>query len=81
MLCNQPASSTPCLQPFLQDGFAVGGALTVADIALFDLTAFYIQKYGGEFEAAYPALAAHHAKIAALPRIAAYLAGPLRPAK
>ncbi|KAI7836085.1 hypothetical protein COHA_010054 [Chlorella ohadii] len=64
-----------------QDGFAVGGALTVADIALFDLTAFYIQKYGGEFEAAYPALAAHHAKIAALPRIAAYLAGPLRPAK
>ncbi|PRW57978.1 flagellar associated [Chlorella sorokiniana] len=64
-----------------QDGFAVGGALTVADIALFDLVSFYRQKFGGEFDATYPALVAHHAKIAALPRIAAYLAGPLRPAK
>ena len=59
----------------------MGGALTVADVALFDLTTFYRQKYGSEFDTAYPALVAHHAKIAALPRIAAYLASPLRPAK
>ena len=59
----------------------MGGTLTAADISLFYLTDLYVRKYGGEFEATYPALATHHAKIAALPRIAAYLAGPLRPAK
>lgn len=61
-----------------QDGFAVGGALTVADISLYDMTEFYLRKYGAKFGAAYPALVAHHAKIAGLPRIAAYLASPLR---
>jgi len=34
-----------------------------------------------EVEAAYPALAAHHARVAALPGIAAYLASPRRSAK
>lgn len=56
----------------------MGGALTVADISLYDMTEFYLRKYGAKFGAAYPALVAHHAKIAGLPRIAAYLASPLR---
>lgn len=38
-------------------------------------------KFGERFDDAYPALVAHHAKIAALPTVAAYLAGPNRPSR
>ncbi|KAL4434320.1 hypothetical protein ABPG75_000761 [Micractinium tetrahymenae] len=61
-----------------QGGFAVGPSLTIADVALLDLTDLYLSKHADKFSLVYPALADHHAKIAALPRIAAYLASPRR---
>jgi len=41
----------------------------------------HLTKFGEQFEKQYPALVAHHAKIAALPTVAAYLASPNRMAK
>ncbi|KAL4423230.1 hypothetical protein ABPG77_000022 [Micractinium sp. CCAP 211/92] len=64
-----------------QGGFAVGPSLTIADLALFDLTDLYLTKYGDKLRLVYPVLAAHYDKVAALPRIAAYLASPQRPSK
>ena len=65
-----------------QDGFAVGSKLTIVDLYLFDLTDAHHRVFGAEkFNAVYPAVGAHHAKIAALPAVAAYLASPLRSAK
>lgn len=114
---SPPAPPRP---PAAQDGWAVGGALSVADTFLFDLIDFHLAKFGADKltqarmqrrhrgavagavsgsqlahqnslstaaalcarpTQAYPALMAHHAKIAALPGVAAYLAGPLRHAK
>ncbi|KAL4429045.1 hypothetical protein ABPG77_006084 [Micractinium sp. CCAP 211/92] len=73
------------VQNFVQkhgkDGFAVGGKLSIADIILFNLVDMHKRVFGERFDQAYPALAAHHAKVAALPTVAAYLAGPNRPAK
>lgn len=96
--------------PTLQDGFAVGGRLSIADLLLFDIISLHLNKFGDALKEAsvgrqcpgtsfclppcpshsacplpntqaYPALVAHHDKIAALPAVAAYLASPLRPPK
>lgn len=79
-LLPTPPNVHPCPH-LLQGGFAVGPSLTVADLALFDLTDLYLTKYGDKLRLVYPVLTAHYDKVAALPRIAAYLASPQRPSK
>ena len=81
--CHRPAAFPHLQLPpaCLQDGFAVGGQLSIADTFLFHLVELHQTKYGAEFDEAYPALAAHYAKIAALPSMAAYLASPARLAR
>ena len=64
-------------------GFLCGGGelLSVADIALFDMVDLLVRPAMGCAEAlraGFPALAALHAKVAALPPVAAYLASPAR---
>ena len=56
-------------------------ARSMADLAIFDIVDLHLRILKAEVEAAYPALAAHHARVAALPGIAAYLASPRRSAK
>jgi glutathione S-transferase len=61
-------------------GFAVGGALTVADLALwYTLEIAQDNGFGAALEGC-PALKAFFSRVAARPRIAAYLASPRRPA-
>ncbi|KAL4443462.1 hypothetical protein ABPG75_011199 [Micractinium tetrahymenae] len=55
------------------EGWAVGGKMSIADVLLFDLTDVHTRAFGAEFGSAYPELAAHHAKVAAVPGIKAYL--------
>jgi glutathione S-transferase len=59
-------------------GFAVGQALTVADLALWYLIESAQDNGFGEALAGCPALTAFAARIAARPRIAAWLASPKR---
>ena len=65
-------------------GFLCGGGelLSVADIALFDMVDLLIRPAMGgcaeALRAGFPGLAALHAKVAALPPVAAYLASPAR---
>lgn len=47
--------------------------LPAADILLYDLTDLHTRALGPEFGSAYPQLAAHHAKLAAVPGLKAYL--------
>jgi glutathione S-transferase len=61
-------------------GFAVGGSLTVADLALWYLIEMVRDNGLGAPLDACPALAAFTGRIAARPRIAAYLSSPRRPA-
>lgn len=63
--------------------FVLGSKLTVADIAVFDVMESQIHGMGlgEEFKAKYPALMAHHAAVAALPNIAAFLSSQNRPGK
>lgn len=61
-------------------GFAVGEGVTVADLALYYLLEMLRDNGFGEAVDRYPALAAFAARIAARPRIAAYLSSPRRPA-
>lgn len=61
-------------------GWAVGGALSIADAALFNIVDLHVRIFP-DFKAAYPDLAAHHDKFAALPGVKAYLEGPLRQPK
>lgn len=63
-----------------ETGFAAGPALTVADLALWYLLEMVNDNGLGAALAAAPALTAFFARIAARPRIAAYLASPRRPA-
>lgn len=60
------------------DGWAVGSALSIADILLFDCTDAHLRIYPEEFKAAYPDLVAHYERVAAVPGIKAYLESPLR---
>jgi glutathione S-transferase len=60
-------------------GFLVGEAITVADLALWYLLELARDNdFGGAVER-YPALTAFATRIAARPRLAAYLASPRRP--
>lgn len=69
------------LAPRLQaTGYAVGGALTVADLALWYLLEMLRDNGFGAALEGCPALEAFFGRIAARPRIAAYLASPRRPA-
>jgi glutathione S-transferase len=69
------------LAPRLQaTGFAVGASLTVADLALFFLVETIRDNDLGAPLQACPALTALYGRIAARPRIAAWLASPRRPA-
>lgn len=56
----------------------MGGQLSVADIFLFDIFDLHRRKFGERVDALYPSLAAHSAKVAALPGVAAYLASDKR---
>ncbi len=57
----------------------VGDAVSVADIAVFDLVDLHLRILGEELRGWYGStLVAHHARVAALPGVAAYLASPLR---
>jgi glutathione S-transferase len=69
------------LGPRLQEtGFAVGGSLTLADLALFYLLEMIRDNDLGAPLDACPALKAFFGRVAARPRIAAYLSSPRRPA-
>jgi glutathione S-transferase len=61
-------------------GFAVGASLTVADLALWFLLETVQDNGLGAALAQCPALVAFAARVAARPRIAAYLRSPRRPA-
>jgi glutathione S-transferase len=61
-------------------GFSVGSALTVGDLALWYLLEMVQDNGFGEALARCPQLTALFARVAARPRIAAYLASPRRPA-
>jgi glutathione S-transferase len=59
-------------------GFFVGEKVTIADLAIFVLLEGIRDNKFGAATDGYPALAAFEARIAARPRIAAYLASPTR---
>lgn len=59
-----------------KDGWAVGAQATVADFAMYELFGLYLRVFEKRFAEAWPRLAAHHAKIGAIPAIAAYVASP-----
>lgn len=61
--------------------FMVGDALSIADIAVFDIVDLHLRILDADMRAAYPALVAHHDRVAAVPGVAKYLASPLRLAK
>jgi glutathione S-transferase len=58
----------------------VGKRLSIADVQLFDLLDINAKSTvaGPELAKFYPNLLAYHARIAAVPEIKAYLAGPQR---
>ncbi|KAI7842899.1 hypothetical protein COHA_003411 [Chlorella ohadii] len=66
------------VQRYGKDGWAVGGHISIADVLLFDIVDLHTRIYGEEFRAAWPALAALHDKVAAVPGVKAYLESPLR---
>lgn len=67
---------------FKASGFAVGGKLSLADTALFDIFDLHIRPAAfPEIATRFPNLAAVHAKVGAVPSIAAYLSSAQRPAK
>lgn len=63
-------------------GWAVGGALSIADILLFDIVDVHQRAFGEDkFAAAYPNLAAVYKQVEAIPGVKAYLESPGRMAK
>lgn len=57
----------------------VGSGVTIADVAVFDIVDLHMRILGEEMKKWYgETLVAHHARVAALPGVAAYLASPLR---
>ncbi|MEM6744816.1 MAG: glutathione S-transferase family protein [Pseudomonadota bacterium] len=69
----------PRFEALLSDGrtHVAGGRLSFADVVLAEATSHYAERDPGLFDP-YPQLAAHRERVCALPRIAAYLASPLR---
>lgn len=65
------------------EGFVVGSTLTIADIQLFDIVDLHLREalFPSQLKTHYPALVAHHDRVAAVPGIAKYLASPRRSAK
>lgn len=59
-----------------KDGWAVGSQATVADFALYEMFELNVRIFGDRIKGEWPALAAHHAKIAAIPEIKAYMSSP-----
>ena len=63
-------------------GWAVGGALSIADILLFDIVDVHQRAFGEDkFAAAYPNLAAVYKQVEAIPGVKAYLESPGRMVK
>ena len=58
--------------------YVLGAKLSVADIVLYEAVAINIGIFEDEFRSAWPALAAHHDAVAALPSVAEYLASDRR---
>jgi glutathione S-transferase P len=69
-----------CMLKKYQNGgqFILGEKFSAADIVLFDTVDMHLRIYGDEFKRAFPALAAHHDAVAAVPSVAAYLASDRR---
>lgn len=59
-----------------EGGWAVGSQATVADFALYELFDLHVRAFGDRIKGEWPALAAHYAKIGALPEIKAYTSSP-----
>lgn len=81
------AAHTPSVeaafQPFekrlAESSLLAGEAITVADIALFDIFDMHLRVWAGALtEAAFPFLHAHRARVSAQPGVAAYLASGKR---
>lgn len=66
------------LEKYGSDGYAVGNALTMADIAVFNLVDLHLRLWPEELPATWPVLLAHHKKIASIPGIATYLSSTRR---
>jgi len=60
--------------------YIVGNSVTIADLTLFYLVDNFVKPMAKDVLANHPVIVAHHAHIAALPRIAAYLSSDRRPA-
>ncbi|KAI8462660.1 MAG: glutathione S-transferase [Monoraphidium minutum] len=60
--------------------YFVGGKVTAADVAVFDIVDLHLRPalFPDEMKAEYPELAAHHARVAGLKGIKEYLASPDR---
>ncbi|KAL4422233.1 hypothetical protein ABPG77_009708 [Micractinium sp. CCAP 211/92] len=61
------------MEQYGAEGWAVGGKMSIADVLVYELTDLHIRAFGSEFGSTYPLLEAHHAKLAAVPGIKAYL--------
>lgn len=55
-------------------GFIVGSKLTVADIALADLSFNYLRTFGDALKASYPEIVAHNTMVFSQEKIQAYIA-------
>ncbi|KAF8072903.1 Gstp1 [Scenedesmus sp. PABB004] len=62
-------------------GYAVGAGLTAADLCVWEIVDLHLRVFKAEMEATYPLLCGHHARVAALPAVAAYLGSDRRLAK
>ncbi|KXZ51896.1 hypothetical protein GPECTOR_11g33 [Gonium pectorale] len=65
-------------QRYSSSGWLVGEAPSLADFAVFDLVDLHLGLFPDLVGGRFPALAAHHAKVAALPGVAEYLASDSR---
>ncbi|KAG2484597.1 hypothetical protein HYH03_016638 [Edaphochlamys debaryana] len=59
-------------------GFMAGEGLTLADLAVWEITDLHLRIFEKELKDSYPELMTFQAKIADLPGIKEYLAGPKR---
>ncbi|GAB4813099.1 hypothetical protein N2152v2_000145 [Parachlorella kessleri] len=58
--------------------FFVGQGLTIADLLVADTNELLMRVYKDRFQQAWPDLVAHHDRVMALEKVAAYLQGPQR---
>lgn len=66
------------MEKFGKSGFMVGTGLTVADIMVFDIVDMHVRIWGTQFTDQFPQLNELHAKVAAVPGVAAYLSSGRR---